>query len=257
MLSAALVERFGGVVPRTLEEMVTLPGVGRKTANVVLGNAYGIPGITVDTHFGAAVTAVRVDDQRRPGEGRGRGRMFISSTKHPIRRGNACRQAAGDSPPSLKAVRHGVATMAASVDGRQAAARRVRPVPLRLEVLEDRRLLAAWVPQVSGTTQQLEGVWESGPNDVFAVGDGGLILHSANDGASLAESDLGDHARSFDGVWGSGPNEIFAVGFPGVIWNVQTTTAPAWQARIRGPRSSSTASGGAAPTTSSPSARAA
>src|SRR5579871_6646450 len=51
-LSAALVERFGGAVPRTLEEMVTLPGVGRKTANVVLGNAYGIPGITVDTHFG-------------------------------------------------------------------------------------------------------------------------------------------------------------------------------------------------------------
>src|SRR6201996_4566432 len=51
-LSAALVERFGGEVPRTLEEMVTLPGVGRKTANVVLGNAYGIPGITVDTHFG-------------------------------------------------------------------------------------------------------------------------------------------------------------------------------------------------------------
>ncbi len=51
-LSAALVERFHGEVPRTLEEMVTLPGVGRKTANVVLGNAYGIPGITVDTHFG-------------------------------------------------------------------------------------------------------------------------------------------------------------------------------------------------------------
>jgi endonuclease III len=51
-LSVALRDRFGGEVPRTLEEMVTLPGVGRKTANVVLGNAYGIPGITVDTHFG-------------------------------------------------------------------------------------------------------------------------------------------------------------------------------------------------------------
>jgi len=51
-LSAALRDRFGGEVPRKLEEMVTLPGVGRKTANVVLGNAYGIPGITVDTHFG-------------------------------------------------------------------------------------------------------------------------------------------------------------------------------------------------------------
>ncbi|HEY7264845.1 MAG TPA: endonuclease III [Trebonia sp.] len=51
-LSAALRDRFGGQVPRKLEDMITLPGVGRKTANVVLGNAYGIPGITVDTHFG-------------------------------------------------------------------------------------------------------------------------------------------------------------------------------------------------------------
>ncbi len=41
---------FGGVVPKTLEELVTLPGVGRKTANVVLGNAYDTPGITCDTH---------------------------------------------------------------------------------------------------------------------------------------------------------------------------------------------------------------
>ena len=39
-------------MPNTLAEMVTLPGVGRKTANVVLGNAFGVPGITVDTHFG-------------------------------------------------------------------------------------------------------------------------------------------------------------------------------------------------------------
>ena len=45
-----LVTRFGGRVPNNLEELVTLPGVGRKTANVILGNAYGIPGIVVDTH---------------------------------------------------------------------------------------------------------------------------------------------------------------------------------------------------------------
>ena len=45
-----LVTRFGGKVPRTLEELVTLPGVGRKTANVILGNAFGVPGIAVDTH---------------------------------------------------------------------------------------------------------------------------------------------------------------------------------------------------------------
>src|SRR5438309_3373109 len=45
-----LVEKHGGEVPRTMEELVHLPGVGRKTANVVLGNAFDIPGITVDTH---------------------------------------------------------------------------------------------------------------------------------------------------------------------------------------------------------------
>jgi endonuclease-3 len=51
-MSQALCERYGGRVPDRLEELVTLPGVGRKTANVVLGNAFGKPGITVDTHFG-------------------------------------------------------------------------------------------------------------------------------------------------------------------------------------------------------------
>ena len=48
----AIVERFDGEVPGTLEELVTLPGVGRKTANVILGDAFGTPGITVDTHVG-------------------------------------------------------------------------------------------------------------------------------------------------------------------------------------------------------------
>jgi len=51
-LGQALCERFGGEVPRRMRDLVTLPGVGRKTANVVLGNAFGVPGITVDTHFG-------------------------------------------------------------------------------------------------------------------------------------------------------------------------------------------------------------
>ncbi|WP_420823672.1 endonuclease III [Terracoccus luteus] len=54
-LGAALVERFDGEVPGRLADLVTLPGVGRKTANVVLGNAFGVPGITVDTHFGRLV----------------------------------------------------------------------------------------------------------------------------------------------------------------------------------------------------------
>ena len=48
----AIQRRFGGMVPAKLEDLVTLPGVGRKTANVVLGTAFGIPGITVDTHVG-------------------------------------------------------------------------------------------------------------------------------------------------------------------------------------------------------------
>lgn len=50
-LGQALCDRFGGEVPGKLKDLVTLPGVGRKTANVVLGNAFGVPGITVDTHF--------------------------------------------------------------------------------------------------------------------------------------------------------------------------------------------------------------
>jgi endonuclease III len=54
-LSQAIVERFDGEVPGRLRDLVTLPGVGRKTANVVLGNAFGVPGITVDTHFGRLV----------------------------------------------------------------------------------------------------------------------------------------------------------------------------------------------------------
>ena len=51
-LARQLVDRHGGQVPGRLEELVALPGVGRKTANVVLGNAFGVPGITVDTHLG-------------------------------------------------------------------------------------------------------------------------------------------------------------------------------------------------------------
>ncbi|MHB1614293.1 MAG: endonuclease III [Actinomycetes bacterium] len=51
-LGHALCERFDGTVPATLEELTTLPGVGRKTANVVLGDAFGLAGITVDTHVG-------------------------------------------------------------------------------------------------------------------------------------------------------------------------------------------------------------
>ena len=48
-----------------MDELVTLPGVGRKTANVILGNAFGIPGITVDTHFGRLVAPLAMDGAER------------------------------------------------------------------------------------------------------------------------------------------------------------------------------------------------
>jgi endonuclease III len=65
-LSQALVERYDGQVPGRLEDLVTLPGVGRKTANVVLGNAFGVPGITVDTHFGRLARRFRFTEETDP-----------------------------------------------------------------------------------------------------------------------------------------------------------------------------------------------
>ena len=65
-LGQALVERFDGEVPNTIEELVTLPGFGRKTANVVLGNAFGVPGLTVDTHFGRLVRRWAWTEQTDP-----------------------------------------------------------------------------------------------------------------------------------------------------------------------------------------------
>ncbi|MEV4448676.1 MULTISPECIES: endonuclease III [Streptomyces] len=65
-LSKALVEDFGGEVPGRLEDLVKLPGVGRKTAFVVLGNAFGRPGITVDTHFGRLVRRWQWTDETDP-----------------------------------------------------------------------------------------------------------------------------------------------------------------------------------------------
>jgi endonuclease-3 len=69
----ALVERFGGAVPGTMEELLTLPGVARKTANVVLGNAFGVPALPIDTHmkrvharlgFTESDDAVRIERER-------------------------------------------------------------------------------------------------------------------------------------------------------------------------------------------------
>jgi endonuclease III len=65
-LAQVLCDDFGGEVPRRMTDLVTLPGVGRKTANVVLGNGYGIPGISVDTHFGRLVRRFGWTDETDP-----------------------------------------------------------------------------------------------------------------------------------------------------------------------------------------------
>ncbi|WP_344264304.1 endonuclease III [Streptomyces sodiiphilus] len=65
-LSTAIRDTFGGEVPGRLEDLVSLPGVGRKTAHVVLGNAFGRPGITVDTHFGRLVRRWKWTEQTDP-----------------------------------------------------------------------------------------------------------------------------------------------------------------------------------------------
>src|SRR5262245_36013487 len=65
-LATAIMDRYDGEVPGKLDDLVTLPGVGRKTANVVLGNAFGVPGITVDTHFARLVRRFAWTDQTDP-----------------------------------------------------------------------------------------------------------------------------------------------------------------------------------------------
>jgi endonuclease-3 len=65
-LCQALVERFHGQVPASLDELVKLPGIGRKTANVILGNAFGIPGLVVDTHMGRVAQRLGLTRQKDP-----------------------------------------------------------------------------------------------------------------------------------------------------------------------------------------------
>jgi endonuclease-3 len=65
-LSLKILKDFGGKVPSNLDDLVTLPGVGRKTANVVLGHAFEVPGITVDTHFGRLSRRFGWTDERDP-----------------------------------------------------------------------------------------------------------------------------------------------------------------------------------------------
>lgn len=65
-LCQELEKSYGGEVPASLDELVKLPGIGRKTANVVLGNAFGIPGITVDTHLGRVSQRLGLTKQKDP-----------------------------------------------------------------------------------------------------------------------------------------------------------------------------------------------
>ena len=65
-MAAALQELFGGRLPRSVEQLVKLPGVGRKTANVVAGNCYGIPAIIVDTHFKRVIGRLELSDETDP-----------------------------------------------------------------------------------------------------------------------------------------------------------------------------------------------
>ncbi len=61
-----IVEKYGGKVPGTMEELVPLPGIGRKTANVILGNAFGVPGITVDTHVRRLANRMGLTENQDP-----------------------------------------------------------------------------------------------------------------------------------------------------------------------------------------------
>ena len=61
-----LIHRHGGEVPRTMEELTALPGIGRKTANVILGSAFGIPGLVVDTHVGRIVQRLGLTREKDP-----------------------------------------------------------------------------------------------------------------------------------------------------------------------------------------------
>jgi endonuclease-3 len=64
--AAAITDRFGGEVPARLEDLVTLPGIGRKTANVILGVAFGVPGFAVDTHVNRLTNRLRLVVSRDP-----------------------------------------------------------------------------------------------------------------------------------------------------------------------------------------------
>ena len=64
--SSALIKEFNGIVPNTIEELVKLPGVGRKTANVILGHCFNVPGIVVDTHVSRISSKLGLVSSKNP-----------------------------------------------------------------------------------------------------------------------------------------------------------------------------------------------
>ena len=97
-MAQALVERFDGEVPTALDDLVTLPGVGRKTGNVVRSVAFGLPGLPVDTHVGRLTQALGADDAGGSGEGRARAEQLPAA-------GRAGRFQPANDPPRPPRVR--------------------------------------------------------------------------------------------------------------------------------------------------------
>ena len=95
-MARALVERFGGSVPETIEELVTIPGVGRKTANVLLGACFGQPAIVVDTHLKRVTERLGLARERDPDKVEAELRALVPADRaDPLHLGHRRARAAG------------------------------------------------------------------------------------------------------------------------------------------------------------------
>jgi endonuclease-3 len=95
--SRAIIEKFGGQMPRTMDELVSLPGVGRKTANVIIGNVYKMPGIVVDTHMLRIARRLGFTVETVPG--RPRARTCQSASRRTVSGSSHARHRAREQPP--------------------------------------------------------------------------------------------------------------------------------------------------------------
>ena len=151
-LSAALADRFGGEVPRRMKDLVTLPGVGRKTANVVLGNAFGVPGITVDTHFGRLARQVRLDHRDRAGPGRGRCWLAVPplGVDGPVAPADLARPPGMPrSPAGLRGLRAGAALPLLRPGSRRSEGRSQAGQDRAVLVTQDEAPAPPWLPELA------------------------------------------------------------------------------------------------------------